>query len=151
MVPSGTRCWEIQIRGVVFALTVLLFSFLSFLGPCAWHMKVPGSGLIGAVAASLRQSYSNASCVCDLHHSSWQCQILNTLSGARDQTCILMDTGRVCNPLGHKGNSAIAVLNRVGREGLLGSSLWSRAGGREQAIWGTAFERGKQQERTFEK
>ena len=30
------------------------------------------------------------SCVCDLHHSSRQCQILNRLSEARDQTCNLM-------------------------------------------------------------
>ena len=29
--------------------------------------------------------------VCDLHHSSWQHWILNRLSKARDQTCILMD------------------------------------------------------------
>ena len=29
--------------------------------------------------------------ICDLHHSSWQCWILNSLSEARDQTCILMD------------------------------------------------------------
>ena len=28
--------------------------------------------------------------VCDLHHSSWQCQILNPLSEARDRTCNLM-------------------------------------------------------------
>ena len=29
--------------------------------------------------------------ICDLHHSSQQCQILNPLSGARDGTHILMD------------------------------------------------------------
>ena len=34
--------------------------------------------------------------VCDLHHSSQQHQILNSLSEARDGTCILMDTSRVC-------------------------------------------------------
>ena len=33
--------------------------------------------------------------VCDLHHSSWQHQILNPLSEARDQTPILMDTSHV--------------------------------------------------------
>ena len=36
--------------------------------------------------------------VCSLHHSSWQCWILNPLSEARDQTHILMDTSCVLNP-----------------------------------------------------
>ena len=31
---------------------------------------------------------------CDLHHSSWQCQILNPLDEARDRTYILMDTSQ---------------------------------------------------------
>ena len=34
--------------------------------------------------------------VCGLHHSSWQRWILNPLSTARDQTCILMDTRQIC-------------------------------------------------------
>ena len=34
-------------------------------------------------------------CVCDLHHSSRQRQILNPLSEARDQTCILMVPSRI--------------------------------------------------------
>ena len=33
--------------------------------------------------------------ICDLHHSTWQCQILDLLSETRDQTCILMDTSWV--------------------------------------------------------
>ena len=33
--------------------------------------------------------------ICDPHHSSWQHQILNLLSKARDQTCIFMDTSLV--------------------------------------------------------
>ena len=32
----------------------------------------------------------------NLHHSSWQCWILNPLSEAWDQTHILMDISRVC-------------------------------------------------------
>ena len=36
----------------------------------------------------------NLSCVCNLHHSSWQRQVLNSLSKARDWTCILMETIR---------------------------------------------------------
>ena len=43
-------------------------------------------GWIGAAAASHSHSHSNVgpSYVCHLHHSSWQCQILNPLSEARD-------------------------------------------------------------------
>ena len=33
--------------------------------------------------------------VCNLHHSSRQCWIFNTLSKARDRTCVLMDTGQI--------------------------------------------------------
>ena len=32
----------------------------------------------------------------DLHHSSWQCQILNPLSEARDRTYFLMDASQIC-------------------------------------------------------
>ena len=35
------------------------------------------------------------SCICDLHHSSQQCQILNLLSELRDQTHVFMDTSGV--------------------------------------------------------
>ena len=31
----------------------------------------------------------------DLHHSSWQCRILNPLREARDQTHVLMDPSQV--------------------------------------------------------
>ena len=36
------------------------------------------------------------SCTFDLHQNSWQCQILNPLNEARDQTHILMDPSQVC-------------------------------------------------------
>ena len=44
------------------------------------------------------------SCICDLHHSSWQPQVLNPLTEARDGTYVLMDTCRVCS-LSHSRNS----------------------------------------------
>ena len=47
------------------------------------------------------------SCICDLHCSLWQCQILNPLSEARNQTLILMNTSWVLNPLSHNGNSCL--------------------------------------------
>ena len=54
-------------------------------------------GQIGAVAAGLPHSHSNAPSepVWDLHHNSQQCQILNPLSGARDRTCVLMDASQI--------------------------------------------------------
>ena len=36
------------------------------------------------------------SCLCKLYLSSWQRQILNPLSEARNQTCVLMHTSWVC-------------------------------------------------------
>ena len=54
-------------------------------------------GRIGAVVAGLHHSTAtrDPSCICNLHHSSWQCQILNPMSKARDQTHILMDISQV--------------------------------------------------------
>ena len=42
---------------------------------------------------------------CDLYHSSWQRQISNPLSEARDQTLILMHTSWVLNLLSQIRNS----------------------------------------------
>ena len=48
------------------------------------------------LAYSTARAVRDLSLICDLHHSSWQCQILNLLSKARDQTCILVDIRLVC-------------------------------------------------------
>ena len=47
-------------------------------------------GLIGATVASLHHSHKGTRAESDLHHSSWQCRILNLLFEARDRTCNLM-------------------------------------------------------------
>ena len=63
-------------------------------------------GQIRATAAGLRHSTWDLSRVCDLYHSSWQCQMLNPLSKARDCTHILMDTSWVhycCAMMGTPG------------------------------------------------
>ena len=48
-----------------------------------------------------------------LHHSSWQRQIPERLSEARDLTHILMDTSRVHNLLSHKGNFLCHSLDSI--------------------------------------
>ena len=59
-------------------------------------MEVPRLG-VKATAAVLRYSHSNTESKLHhmLHHSSWQCQILNQLSKARDRTHNLMVPSRV--------------------------------------------------------
>ena len=49
----------------------------------------------------------------DLHQSSRQCPIFNSLNEARDGTCILMDTSRIHNLLSHNGNSSLSVFKET--------------------------------------
>ena len=82
-------------------LCIILFYFAlfsSFLGPHLWYMKVPSLTpelelqlLIYTTATAM----PDPSCVCDLHHSSWQHKIINSLSKARDWTGILTDASCV--------------------------------------------------------
>ena len=69
---------------------MLIFFF--FLWLYLWHMEVLRLG--GASASGLCHSHCNIGSeqICDLRHSLQQCQILNPLSKARDQTYILMET-----------------------------------------------------------
>ena len=72
------------------------FFFHLFRATPAAHGSSQARDQIRAVAAGLHHSHSNTrSELCDLHHSSWQCWVLNLLSEARDWTHILMDTRRV--------------------------------------------------------
>ena len=63
-----------------------------FLGPHLRRMEIPRLGVkwelqLPAYATATR----DLSCICDLRCSSQQRQVLNPLSEARDQTCVLMD------------------------------------------------------------
>ena len=116
----GWTSWKCDLPCMLGQLTLFLhvvkqisYGF-SFFRPHLWHMKVP----------RLR---SNQSCncwprpqsrpcqiqakVCDLGHSSRQCQIFNLLGEAREQTHILMDTSWVLKPLSHDENSWSPVFN----------------------------------------
>ena len=74
------------------------FFFLVFLGPYLWHMEVPRivvESELQLLAYTSATATLDLTHVCDLHHSSRQLQILNSLSEARDQTCVLTDASRV--------------------------------------------------------
>ena len=73
--------------------------FLFFLGPHPWHMEVLRLGveselqLLDYTTAIVTQDPIR---ICDLYHSSLQCQLLNPLSEARDQTQTLVQPSWVC-------------------------------------------------------
>ena len=66
-----------------------------FLGPHSWHMEVPRQGVESELQLCW-STYTTATAMqdprrmCDLHHRSWQHQILNLLSETRDRTHHLM-------------------------------------------------------------
>lgn len=91
------------------------FFFLKFyfLGLHSWQMEVPRLAIKSELqlpAYATATAMLDLSCVCDLHHSLWQCWILNSLSEARDPTCILVDTSWDLNPLSHNRNSLVWIL-----------------------------------------
>ena len=99
-----------------FYQSVIFFFFRT--APVA-HGGSQARGRIGAGAAAASHSTAtpDLSCIYDLHHSSQQCQILNPLSEARDQTWVLMDTSQILNPLCHSGDSQLVnILDFVGHK-----------------------------------
>ena len=101
----------------------IMYSFCSFVSFMAAHMacEVPRLGVeleLQLSAYATAKATPDLIQVCNLHRSSWQHQILKTLSQARNQTCILKDTSQVHNPLTHNGNSLkyfsyLAWLNKI--------------------------------------
>ena len=88
---------SIQVFGPFF----FLFFFLSFvfLGPHLHHMEGPrlgGKSELYLPAHTTATASPDLSQICDLHHSSRQCQIFNPLSKARDQTRNLMVASQIC-------------------------------------------------------
>ena len=79
-------------------MEIYFFSYFLFLGLQVQHMEVPRLGVeleLQLLVYTTATAMQDPSCVCDLHHSSWQCRILNPLSKARDQTCHLMVPSRI--------------------------------------------------------
>ena len=87
---------EAEFKQVFLFCFVFFFCFFFvFLAPHMQHMEVPRLGTeldLQLPAYTTATATPDLSHVCDLHHRSWQCQILNPLSKARDRT--FMDTSQ---------------------------------------------------------
>ena len=93
-------CWA---RGLQWGLDQMTWGFLPaeslYWALGLQHMEVPRPGvdLEPQLPACTRATATpDPSLVFDLHRSSWQCRIPDPLSEARDPTCILMDSRRIC-------------------------------------------------------
>ena len=70
-----------------------------FSGPHPWHMEVLRLGVKlerQLLAYTTGTATPDLTRICDLHHSSRQCQTLNPLSKARDRTSNLMVPSQIC-------------------------------------------------------
>ena len=78
-----------------YMLHFFLLLLFCFSGLYPRHMEVPRLGVklelqLLAYSTATATAMQDLSCVCNLHHSSWRCQILNPLSETRDPTSNLM-------------------------------------------------------------
>ena len=102
---------KVNFSGLVERMSLTFIScwrFYFFKGPHLWHMDVPRQGVeseLQLLAYATATAMPDVSGICDLHCRLQQCQILNPLSKARNQTHILMDTSQVLNLLIHNRNS----------------------------------------------
>ena len=85
----------------------MMYFFFLFIATSPARGSSCARGQIGAATARLCHSHSKSRsepCLQLISHCGTP-QILNPLSEARDQTCILMGITWVLNPLSHEGNS----------------------------------------------
>ena len=83
---------------MVFITVTIIIIFFSFLGLHLQHMEISRLGVESELqlpAYTTASATRDLTCVCNLHHSSWQWQNLNPLRKARDGTFILMVTSQV--------------------------------------------------------
>ena len=79
-------------KQLLFSFFFLFFGGGGFLGPHPWNMEVPRLGVeleLQLPTYTSATAIGDPSLVCNLHHSSWQCRILNPLSEARNRTHFL--------------------------------------------------------------
>ena len=113
--PNGDRCPHTGPK----KLSPNGFESFFSLGPHLQHKEGPRlwvkSELQPPIYATATAKW-DPSHICGLHHTSWQCQILNPLNEARDQMYIPMNTSQVLNPLSQSGNSQGAIFKVLFRE-----------------------------------
>ena len=115
---SGPCPKEDQDLRFMVGLSLLLLFFLFRAAPAAYGSFQVRSQ-IEASAATLHPSHTppytppqmDPRCICDLYCNSWQHQIFNPLSDARDRTLVLMDSSWILNPLSHNRNSHAGSLD----------------------------------------
>ena len=89
---ASIYCWRMSLVNMIIIILPCMVFWLFRATPAAYE-SFQARGPIRATVAGLRHSHSNVGskpCL-TLHHSSWQCQILNPLREARDWTCVLID------------------------------------------------------------
>ena len=86
---------------------VSLFTFFFFLGHHLQHMEVPKLGVESELQLPAHTH------VCDLHHTSWQCRILNRLSEARDRTHVSWLLVRYVCTMPHRELLSFHFLNGI--------------------------------------
>ena len=99
--------WWMRVIWMRWGTWVSFCGCVSFVGPHMRHPEVPRPEVKWELPTGTGHPPTpqpRQICVCDLHHSSWQCQIFN-LSQARDRTHLLVDTSQVLYPLSHSENS----------------------------------------------
>ena len=92
--------YEIRISAqIFFSRSFFFFKFLVFRAALiSWHLEVRRLGVESELqlqAYTIATAMQDLSQVCDLHRSSQQCWLLNSLSKARDQTSTLMYTSQI--------------------------------------------------------
>ena len=110
-------------------LTTELSCFVLFLGAHPWHMEVPRLGVklkLERLAYTTATATQDPSRVCNLHHSSWQRQILKPLSEAKDWTCILMElkSGSLTSEPQKEPLNCHFINTSYRKNGSIGAALW---------------------------
>ena len=93
------KVYNIVTQYFILFLNLFLFLYFVSLGLQPGHMDVPRLGLeleLQPLAYPTATATADRSRICDLHHRSGQCQLLNPLSQARDGDCVLMGATQMC-------------------------------------------------------